>query len=112
MVFSQVEMARVISTSIMRPESACMAAMAKFSLLVKPPRKGKPTMLSAPMVKATPAMGLRKPEPRRARNCLLLPEASARPPAARNSMALHTAWEKMWNTAAIMPASVPRPMPM
>ena len=27
-------------------------------------------------------------------------------------MLLHMAWLKMWNTAAIMPASVPRPMPM
>ena len=69
-------------------------------------------MLSAPMVKATPAIGLRKPAPRRSRNFLELLEASAKPPAARKSILLHTAWLKMWNVAAIMPSSVPKPMPM
>ena len=51
-MFSHVEIASVISTSIVRAPPTSIAARAKFSFDANPPRNGKPTMLSAPMVTA------------------------------------------------------------
>ena len=93
-----------------RPVST--AATAKNSLAENPANTGMPTMDSAATVKNTPASFARRPLPWIRGNSMLSPETSDSLGVVRKSSDFVTAWTRIWNRAAVNPASVPRPRPI
>ena len=110
--FKIVLTANTITATTILTDNVSNAADVKYNFEIKPANSGTPTMEKAPTEKATPAILFRNPEPFKSEKSFLSPETSDKPRHATNSMDFVAAWDKIWNTAATIPNSVPNPNPI